>query len=502
VGRWEDGGMTGRGDRGGELADYSKLLERVLRRFPDLSREELEAMVEAKLRESRMLNRVGALLLVAEELGAFKEKPGEAEQAGFQTYTKIGSLVPGLRDVSVRGVVYAVAGPVEVRGHRIMRMKIGDSTGSIDVTIWDERCQEAASLNLAPGDQVAILHAYTRERVETGGPELHVGRSGMIVRLEREPGAPDPRSFYVDLGEALEAGDGVYDVKATVLDVGKERRIDTRYGEAVVKEVKLVGESGEVRLSIWRDRVEEFKDLKPGETIYLTDVRIEGYTASLTPRSILAMREGASEEALRRLAERRVADLVVKVLDAIEAENISIYISTDGERILRIHYPGRLDVKPGERLLIKDGLREVRRGRVRIMCEEGGVEKTEAGEGIRIPDRRIRLREIRREERIDLSDVIVEGILYTKTQPITVKTRFGEAEKIGFWLKDEDAAIQASAWRRKAMEIAGLREGSRIRLKWVSIRTNIFGEPEIQVENESIIEVLEEPGENRSTSGL
>ncbi|RLG07877.1 MAG: hypothetical protein DRN65_02735, partial [Thaumarchaeota archaeon] len=109
-----------------ELKEYSKLLERVLSRFPELSREELEAMVEAKMRESSLLNKVGALLLVAEELGAFREELGEtAASQPIQAYTKIMKLVPGLRDVSVRGVIYAISKPIEVRNHRIMRMKIG-----------------------------------------------------------------------------------------------------------------------------------------------------------------------------------------------------------------------------------------------------------------------------------------------------------------------------------------------------------------------------------------
>jgi len=484
-----------------ELKEYSKLLERVLARFPELTKEEIEAMVEAKLRESKLLNKVGALLLVAEELGAFKEEISEeAEKSGFQTYIKLGKLVPGLRDVSVRGVIYAITKPLDVRDHKIMRMKLGDDTGTIDVTIWDEKADEAASLNLKIGDQIAILHAYTRERIETGQPELHVGRNGTIMKLEPEPGAPDPKSFYVDLGEALEAGDGIYDIKATVLDPGKEKRIDTKYGEALIKEMKLIGEVGEVRLTVWRDRVEEFKDLKPGETIYITDVRIEGYNAALTPRSILAFKEEASEEALKRIGERKIANLVVRVLDVIETPSASIYISTDRENILRIHFPGKLDIKPGEHLLIKKALKEIRRGKTRIICEEDGLEKVSEVEEIEIPDRLVKLREISREERVDLSDVIVEGVLYTKTQITTIKTRFGEAEKIGFWLKDEDTAIQASAWRGKAKEIAEIKEGSRIRLKWVNIRTNIFNEPEIQLDNESIIEVLEEPKESLNNS--
>jgi len=476
-----------------ELREYSKLLERVLARFPELSREQLEAMVEAKMSESKLLNKVGALLLVAEELGAFKEEPAEkAELPSSRRYTKIEKLVPGLRDISVRGVIYAISKPIDVKDHRILRMKIGDDSGGITVTLWDEKVEEAVEAELELGDQVAILHAYTRERIETGTPELHVGRNGLITKLEREPGAPDPRSFYADLGSALESGSGIYDIKAVVLDSGEERRIKTKYGEASVRDIRLIGEVGEARLTVWRDRVNEFKDLEPGETLYITDVRVEGYNVSLTPRSIIALREKPSEEALEKIRERKVKDKVVRVLDIVETTSATIYISTDGENILRVYSPKKIDVNPGEYMLVKEAIQEVRRGKIRFLCGEGDVEKVERAEEIQPPNRLIKLKEIASREGIDIRDAIVEGTLYTKTQLVTIKTRFGEAEKIGFWLKDEDVAVQGSAWRAKAKEIAEIEGGKRIRLKWVNIRTNIFNEPEIQLDNESIIEVLEE----------
>ena len=479
-----------------ELREYSKLLERVLAKFPELSKEELEAMVEAKLRSSKLLNRVGALLLVAEELGAFKEAEEKAEQSEIQAYTKLGNLVPGLRDVSVRGTVYALSGPIEVKDHRIMRLKIGDDTGSVDVIIWDEKADEAASMKLKLGDQIAVLHGYTRERVETGRPELHVGRGGLIARLEAE--GPDPRSFYLDLGEALEAGDGVYDVKAVVLDPGEERRISTRYGEADVREIRLIGEAGGVRLTVWRERVEDFKDLKPGETIYLTDVRIEGVRASLTSRSILAIREKPSEESLRMIEGRKARNLIVRVLDVVEVAAGAILIATDGEQILRVQLPFK-EVKPGDHLLVKEAIRESRRGKIRLLCGEEDVEEVEPEEEIKPPSRLVKLAEISSGRKTELVDVIVEGVLYTKTRLMRVRTRFGEVEKVGFWIRDGEAAVQGSAWRAKAEEIARIREGAKVRLKWVSVRMNVFGEPEIQLDNESIIEVLDGSGQEASS---
>lgn len=494
-----DGGRTRVSE---ELKEYSKLLERVLSRFPELNREELEAMVEAKMRESPLLNRVGALLLVAEELGAFRGEHGEpTPPKSLRAYTKIANLVPGLKDVSVRGVIYAISAPKIAKDHRMMRVKIGDDSGAVEVVLWDEKVSEATATGLRLGDVVAILHAHTRERIETGLPELHVGKGGVVVKLEREPGMPDPKSFYIDLGDALDAGDGIYDIKATVLDLGGEKRIHTRYGEAAVRDIRLIGESGEARLSVWRERVKEFEGLEPGETIYVTDVRISGSGISLTPRSILAIREKPTPESLEKINERRIRDLVVRVLDVVKVQAETLYISTDGVRIIGVRSPTSLEIKPGEYLLIKEALQEVRRGKLRLKCGEDGLEKVGYPGEIKPPNVFVKLKEIASGEKIDIADAIVEGVLYIKTQPIKVRTRFGEAEKIGFWIKDEEAAVQGSAWRNKAKEIAEICEGTKIRLKWVSIRTNIFNEPEIQLDEGSIIEIIEKPEKEGKLEG-
>ena len=469
--------------------EYEKLMERVLARFPELSREEVEALVESKLRESSLLNRVGALLLVAEELGAFKESGEEAR--GQRAYTRIGDLVPGLNDVSVRGVVYAIDRLIKVRDHKLMRLKLGDRSGSVNVILWDERAEEAAKLGLKRGDLAAIIHGYTRERIETGEPEIHVGRNGMLMRLEPEPGAPKPESYFMDLRVALERGRGVYDIKATVLEIGAERRVKTRFGEATLREILLIDDEGEARLTVWREKAEELGDLKPGETIYLTDVRVEDGRLSLTPRSIIAFREKPSPEALERVAGRRVRDVVLRVLDVVETAAGLRLISTDGERIIRVIVPEKLEVKSGDHILVKEAAQEIRRDRVRFLCKAGAVEPVRPEKEIEAPSRLIHLKDIVSGERVDERDVIVEGILYTKTQPITVKTRFGEAKKLGFWIKEGEAAVQGVAWRDKAEELDGISEGSRIRLKWVDIRLNIFNEPEINLRSDTVIEVLE-----------
>ena len=470
------------------MGDYEKLLERVLARFPELSREEVEAMVEAKLRESPLLNKVGALLLIAEELGAFTSAEAPPEAYESMGYTKIADLIPGLNDVSVRGVVYAAEGPVQVKGHRILRLKLGDGSGRVEATAWDERAEEAGKLGLKPGDLVAVLHAYTRERIETGEPELHIGRGGKILKLEPEPGTPAPQSFFLNLSEALERGEGLHDLVATVVEVGEERRVQTQFGEAVLREALLTDGEAEARLTAWRDKAGLLKDLKPGEKVYLTDVRLRGGRLALTPRSTLAMREEPTPEAIKMLAERKVEERLLRALDLVERPAGWAIIATDGSQIIRVLLPEKPDLRPGDHFKVRDALQEVRRGRPYLICRDGVERAPAPEEEIPLVERRLELSEMLGEGVHGAEDVIVEGILYTKTQVVSVETRFGSAERIGFWLKEGDAAVQGVAWRSKARELSEIPEGARVRLKWVSIRLNPFGEPEIRVEADSVIE--------------
>ena len=468
-----------------EKDEYERLMEKVLARFPELTRDELEAMVESKLREQPLLNRTGALLLIAEELGAFTSREPPPEALKTMEYTRIGDLVPGLNNVSVRGVAYAVDKVSDVKGHRILKLRIGDGSGSVDVVVWDERAEEAWRLGIKPGDLIAVLNGYTRESLEIGGVELHVGRGGSIARLESEPGQPDARSFYTRLGEAMEKGDGVYDIQAVVLEVRELRRVDTRYGEASVREILLGDGESRAVLTAWRERAEELGRLKPGERAYITNIRVRDGRLSLTSRSIIAFTEPPTEETLRMVEQR--APEVLKALDLIERSAGYMIVATDGKALQRVLIPEKPELSPGEYFKPLDPAVEFRRGRMYIVAR--GVERASPVEEISEPPLTLRLEEILSPGFQGARDVVVEGELYHKTPVVKVRTRYGEAEKIGFWIREGEHNVQGVAWRQKAQELSKIPEGSRIRLKWVSVVLNPYGEPEIHLEADSKIEV-------------
>ena len=103
-------------------------MARILKAVPGLTIDELEALVNEKVKTHPYLNKVGAILLVAEELKVLESKEVPEDLMEELAYTMIGDLVPGLNSVNVRGVVYAVIGPKIAGEHRILRLKIGDKT--------------------------------------------------------------------------------------------------------------------------------------------------------------------------------------------------------------------------------------------------------------------------------------------------------------------------------------------------------------------------------------
>jgi hypothetical protein len=130
-----------------------------------------------------------------------------------------------------------------------------------------------------------------------------------------------------------------------------------------------------------------------------------------------------------------------------------------------------------------------RNGRKTIVTPEYGVMMATDEDARSVPmvDRKKRLAELSSEE----SDIIVEGILHTKTPLGTVETKFGRVEKISFWLRDGETTMLCSAWRSKAREIDSIPIGKHVQLRWVGVRQNVFGELEIAVERDTKVVVLE-----------
>jgi len=187
-----------------------------------------------------------------------------------QDVYRVEDLSLGLSDVTLRGRVLATD---DVRTFdrddgsegKVSNLTLGDPTGPVRVTLWDERAERATEL--ATDASVEVVDGYTRER--DGDLELHVSSRGAVEEVDEDVEYV-PETTDV---EAVELGDTV-DLAGGVIETSDVRTFDRDDGsEGQVRNVRLRDETGDIRVALWGDHADADVDL--GDHVVVTDVEIE-----------------------------------------------------------------------------------------------------------------------------------------------------------------------------------------------------------------------------------
>jgi replication factor A1 len=224
------------------------------------------------------------------------EEDEEIEVAATDSYN-VEDLSLGLSDVNLRGRVLDTD---SVRTFdrddgsqgRVSNLVLGDATGRVRVTMWDERADRATELS--PGVSVEVVDGYVRER--DGDIELHVGSRGRIDEVDEDVEYVPETTPIAE----LEMGQTV-DVAGGVIEADPKRTFDRDDGsEGQVRNVRLKDESGDVRVALWGDKADADVDL--GDYVVCTDVQVkEGWRddleASANWRSAVVVLDGPPGEA-------------------------------------------------------------------------------------------------------------------------------------------------------------------------------------------------------------
>ena len=210
------------------------------------------------------------------------------------------SLSLGGSDVNLRGVVLDT-GSVRTFSRddgsegRVSNLTLGDETGRVRVTMWDERADRAEELE--PGTTVEVVDGYVRER--EGNLELHVGSRGAIEEID-EAVTFVPEA--TDIG-TLEIGQTI-DIAGVVRSADPKRTFDRDDGsEGQVRNIRVTDETGDIRVALWGEKAD--RDLDPGDEVFLADVEIqEGWQddieASAGFRSTIVKLDGTTAEPPKR----------------------------------------------------------------------------------------------------------------------------------------------------------------------------------------------------------
>ncbi|WP_458190887.1 single-stranded DNA binding protein [Haladaptatus sp. NG-WS-4] len=148
---------------------------------------------------------------------------------------------------------------------RVANLTIGDHTGRIRVTLWDERAGIAEELE--PGISVEVVDGYVRER--DGNLELHVGNRGAVEEIEEDIEYVPESTPIAD----LQIGETV-DIAGVVRSSDPKRTFDRDDGsEGQVKNVRVQDETGDIRVALWGEKAD--RELAPGDKVQFADIDVK-----------------------------------------------------------------------------------------------------------------------------------------------------------------------------------------------------------------------------------
>jgi replication factor A1 len=176
----------------------------------------------------------------------------------------------GLSDVNLRGRVLSTD---SVRTFdrddgsegRVANLTLGDETGRIRVTLWDERADRAEELE--SGTSVEVVDGYVRER--DGDLELHVGSRGAVEEVDDDV-AYDPETTDIADLELDERAD----IAGGVIETDPKRTFDRDDGsEGQVRNVRIKDGTGDIRVALWGEKADLDVDL--ADYLVVTDAEIQ-----------------------------------------------------------------------------------------------------------------------------------------------------------------------------------------------------------------------------------
>ncbi|WP_232700532.1 single-stranded DNA binding protein [Halobacterium wangiae] len=182
----------------------------------------------------------------------------------------VADLSLGISDVNLTGEILATE---SVRTFdrddgsegKVSNLVVGDETGRVRVTLWDDQADRATELDA--GEVVEVVDGYVRER--DGSLELHVGDRGAVEVVEADV-AYEPDSTPID---ALELDDSA-DIAGVVRSADPKRTFDRDDGsEGQVRNVRLQDDSGDIRVALWGEKAD--LDIGPGDEVAFVDVDVQ-----------------------------------------------------------------------------------------------------------------------------------------------------------------------------------------------------------------------------------
>ena len=480
------------------------IIKRILVLKPNLTEEAVRELIEKeRVKAAGLLTEEAAAHLVASNLGI--NGAGEKIEAKL----KIGDLTAGLSDVSLTGrVIHVFPSRTFDRDNnkkgKVLRMIIGDKTGSVVCVFWDEKADHVEASKLKPGKIVRLLHGYSRDR--RGNIEVNVGNRGQLFMEPMDAVEEDyPKLESYFLTPADVHAEGSVNLEGVVMDSFPANTFAKQDGsEGKVSRLVLEEGGARINLVLWDDKVEEFGEIPPGTRIQVIggnvrtsnqgspevhvgwDTAINIVKKGVKPKDPVPFwtKIGDLSESMGSV---NVAALATQVgderefvrRDGTEGKVVSVLLEDDTGTVRLSLWDDDAEkaqeITEGTMIVVENGytragyggidLNVGRNGRLHIDPEDFEME---------IPEIERKITEI-----IDLHEgqknVTIKGQLLDDPVQRDIDTSRGPATVTNFRIDDGTGEARVSLWREHAEAAMDLTAGAEVRLEYMNVREPFDG---------------------------
>ena len=177
-----------------------------------------------------------------------------------EKFLPIADIVADMYDINVFGKVLDISATRTFEKKNgssgsVRNFLLGDATGKISVSLWDEKTDLLEGVNFE--ETVEVLHADSRENVFSQQVELNLGTRGVIRKSEK---TVKYREKFTDITNIIPGKS--YSVQGKVSEIGDLREFGREdETEGVVANLELKDETGSIKLTLWGDQAYVIENL-------------------------------------------------------------------------------------------------------------------------------------------------------------------------------------------------------------------------------------------------
>jgi replication factor A1 len=222
----------------------------------------LERVGEKVIQMGGLCDTRTAAMLVAHDLGA-----GDTHGEGMgNTIQKVADIAPGTGNVGLVAKVMSVFPAKEFNRNdgtigRVANVIVADETGSIRLTLWDDKADLVKTGDITVG-QTFQISGYVKEGYS--GIEVNIGNNGVLCETDEKIEASVASTKITDIKNGMSD----INLRARVLDIADIKTFNRKDGSTGrVSNITVGDDTGKIRVTLWDEKTDLLSGLKINDSI-------------------------------------------------------------------------------------------------------------------------------------------------------------------------------------------------------------------------------------------